>query len=68
MATNPYAFPSDLEFEDEDPELEARLDEQERLLERGELKLIPDSEVRAMLREMGVPISDDDPADPEAGR
>jgi hypothetical protein len=50
MATNPYPYPLDREIE-------------ERLDERGELEFVPHSEIRAMLRELGVPIRDVDPTE-----
>lgn len=73
MATNPkpYRLPQEELYVDDlyedDPELDAWLDEQERLLERGELKLHEHSEVVARLRQLGVPL-DDEPADFEPQR
>ena len=45
-----------------DPNVRASLDEQDALYERGELKTHTTDEVRARLKERGVPLADGEPA------
>jgi hypothetical protein len=69
VATSPDWHPLDREIEemlDANPGLEEELDEMERLHEQGKLKLVEHDEVVARLRRLGVPLGDDEPADPRA--
>ena len=56
----PDPFDKDVEQMLRDPVLLAELDEQPAKLDRGELKLYSNDEVRERLRKLGVVLVDDD--------
>jgi hypothetical protein len=62
LALEPDPFDKVVEAVLNDPDVRASLDEQDVLFERGELKTYTTDEVRAKLKERGVPLVDDEPA------